>query len=75
MIKIKFESLVKKEFKYDISATSGIEPTNGKVNFKKFRKVPKNLSKTNEKKTLFKSFKDEPFDVDSQFDQFMSSMR
>jgi len=53
-----------------------------KVNFKKFRKIPKNLTGSQQppetksnKKTLFKSFKNEKIDVDTQFSQFMESIK
>ena len=76
MIKIKFENLVKKELKQEFTSTGD---TN-KVNFKKFRKVPKNLSgsqrqQTNSKKSLFKSFKNEKLDIETQFSQFMQSIK
>ncbi len=74
MIKIKFENLVKKELKQELTSTGD---TN-KVNYKKFRKVPKNLSgsqQTNSKKSLFKSFKNEKLDIETQFSQFMQSIK
>jgi len=61
---------------------------NGKVNYKKFVKIPKatrikNIFATNQNKVdeidrndnLFKSFKEEPFDVNTQFQYFISSKR
>ncbi len=85
-MRIKFESLVRKDFKYEISDSTGSDSMSGKVNFKKFKKVPKNLSQSSRfssssnsqyKKTnsQFRSFKEENFDLDSQFSQFMSSSK
>jgi hypothetical protein len=49
------------------------------VNFKKFQKVPKATQGSQPRKSaknqLFKSFKEEPFDVNSQFELFMSSAK
>jgi hypothetical protein len=57
-----------------------------KINFKKFKKIPKltatttqsnlnhNHNHNHKKKDKFKRFKEEPFDLNSQFDMFMSSM-
>lgn len=84
LMRIKFESLVRKDFKYEISDSTGSDSMSGKVNFKKFKKVPKNLSQSSRfssnsqnKKTnsQFRSFKEENFDLDSQFSQFMSSSK
>ena len=48
-----------------------------KVNFKKFIKITKKVCKTNnsQEESQFKSFTDENFDVNSQYDLFMKSMR
>jgi hypothetical protein len=54
-------------------------PSGSKVNFKKFHKVPKatqgNQPRKSTKNQLFKSFKDEPFDINTQFELFMSSAK
>jgi len=77
-LRVKFESLVKKESVQ--SEAAGGEET-ARRNFKKFMKVPKKLSsssgsKVHGKEKGFKSVcKSEPFDVNSQFDSFMKSMR
>ncbi len=77
-LRVKFESLVKKE-SVQSEAASGEETA--RRNFKKFMKVPKKLSSSSGstvhgKKKGFKSVcKSEPFDVNSQFDSFMNSMR
>lgn len=66
-IVVKYEPLVK------IKTLSSYENSNyvGKKNFKKFKKVPKANKK--ESQSFFKSFKHEEFNVDSQFQLFMSS--
>lgn len=73
-LKVKFESLIKKEYR-----TQNVDQPNGhRVNFKKFRKIPKATrqdTNTRGNNALFKSFKNEPFDVNSQFESFMSSIR
>ena len=74
-IKIKFENLITKTFKNELKDDAQ-NMTNGKVNFKKFRKVPKaSQSIINKENKLFKSFKNEPFDLNTQFDSFINSMR
>ena len=49
--------------------------TNEKVNFKKFRKAPKASQSINKEYKLLRSFKNEPFDVDTQFNGYINSMR
>jgi len=72
-LKIKFESLIKKEY----TTQRVVQQDGHKVNFKKFRKVPKATRNSQEKNPneKFKNFKNEPFDVNSQFDSFMNSIR
>ena len=75
--------MVKREVKQEVVYNSNEKRT--KVNFKKFKKVTKMVksmssdgshsNRSAKKDELFKSFKDEPFDLNSQFDMFMSSMR
>lgn len=82
--KVKYEPLIviKKE------SGSYSSTNDGRVNFKKFRKIPKasqivssntgsNTVSTNttkkDDKNKFRSFKQEPFDLDSQFEMFISS--
>nr|QNH68103.1 nibrin [Brachionus koreanus] len=66
-IVVKYEPLIRSR------TCSSFESSNwnGKKNFKKFKKIPKAIKKENQ--SLFKSFKQEEFNVDSQFEMFMSS--
>jgi len=82
-LKVKFESLVKKESVQTSQIVFGeVSEQNRRRNFKKFKKVPKKFqlsarsSGPDGREKRFKSVcKSEPFDVNSQFDSFMNSMR
>ncbi len=80
--------MVVKSFKHEPNGNQNF--SNGKVNYKKFVKIPKatqiknifatesnqNKKDENDKNTsLFKSFKEEPFDVNTQFQFFINSKR
>ncbi len=87
-VKIKFEPLIVKKLKNEPDGNQNFP--NGKVNYKKFVKIPKashtknifattafqNKKDENEKNnSLFKSFKEEPFDLNTQFQYFINSKR
>lgn len=73
-LKIKFASLIKKVLAHD-QDTQSVLTNGGKKNFKKFRKIPKNTKATQQTTGQFKSIKTEGFDVNTQFDDFMSQLR
>jgi hypothetical protein len=76
--KVHFESLIKVKKEPQVSLTPGSSRV---VNFKKFHKVPK-ASQSQQRNgaaaggsQFFRSFKNEPFDVNSQFEIFISSAK
>ena len=76
-LKVKFEKLIRltensSDFDVDSQAS-----TAGKRNFKKFRKVPKKSAQERHSQQTgkFKAVKTEAFDINSQFDSFINSMR
>lgn len=79
-LKVKFEKLILKqktdeEFDHD---SNGVDNgTAGKKNFKKFRKVPKKTAENRNCQQIgkFKAVKTEAFDLNSQFDSFLNSVR
>lgn len=72
-VKIKFESLIPKNLKKENIQFSDV---GGKPNFKKFKKIPKAiLGQVPKIGVKRKNVKQENFDVDSQFQVFMNSMR
>lgn len=79
-MKVKFEPMIKRSsIKRENVSTLGSNSSSGgentQRNFKKFKKVPKASQKAVGEKSIFKSVKQEKFDLDSQFNEFMNSMR
>jgi hypothetical protein len=78
--KIKYEPLIirKKEYSSSSDLYSSNKSSNGKRNFKKFKKIPKITQRFPGKassNSQFISFKDEPLDINTQFELFMRSKR
>jgi hypothetical protein len=81
-VKVTFEPLIKQRMKNELlsSGTGSDSNLQQRINFKKFRKVPKasqlpKKESKNSNQSMFKRIKSEPFDVNSQFELFMSSMK
>ena len=80
---IKFEKLVVKKIKTEEYSSYESQSANGNIKkFKKFKKIPRASqlkseikSPNNSNTSMFKVFKNEPFDVNSQFELFMNSQK
>lgn len=80
--KIKYEPLIIKKKDYSCSSHLYTNSTStssiGKRNYKKFKKIPKitqQFSSKSATNSQFISLKDEPLDINSQFEIFMRSKR